>query len=148
MVTSIETATDIVISDNATPANGTYAWYIASEQVTCAWQKEPFSWIATAAGISIGVCAYKLNLVWNIKDTVITSLVHYDNLLDALHYWEANNTLLYLSFKNTWGTNLAQYRAKATPTTAAQMQGRLRNFKFVPQALQVVVSCEMYFCSS
>jgi hypothetical protein len=130
MVTSIgNTGAKCVISDNATIASGTYAWYLLCEKPKRSW---PLSWLVKTINVFakiLGKKAYKTDMVWSL-DTIITSLTDWQNLQKAIGVWEKASTLLYLHIWNEWGTSnlFAFYPTYATPTTLAQNTGHISDY--------------------
>ena len=129
MVTNIgNTSAKIVISDNATPASGTYAWYITCENSGFRRPLRSLVEADLAAEVDIMEKYFDARKAYWIRNGLITTAAEYDNMLDAIDYWEANNTRLYLSVKNEWNSNLATIGTKAAPTTQGQMRGKLKNY--------------------
>jgi hypothetical protein len=151
MVTNIgSTSNKIVISDHATPASGTYAWYIPAESYEGTWQMEFISGTrqATPAGQAIGEKGYILDMVKRFRNISITNNTDWQNLLKALHYWEKNSTKLYLSVQNEWASNLALTGTYATPTTLVQFTGKLQNLRDLVYPNEVVVNVEMVYINA
>jgi hypothetical protein len=131
MVTSIgNTSFRNVISDNATIASGTYAWYLnCANGVKRIW---PLSFLVktiNAFAKILGKKAYKTDMVWMLE-TTITSLTDWQNLQKAIGTWEKASTLLYLHIWNEWGSSnlFAVYPTYTTPTTLAQNTGHLSDY--------------------
>ena len=150
MVTTIGTSSDIVcISDNATPASGTYAWYLPASSIESPWTIGPLkeSRLVTAGGISSGNNAFEIDEEWKFRDVPISTWTNYSNLRKALAYWSVNNTRLYLSITPAgWANNIAVVSRYDTPTTLVQFTGKLRNFrKYNIMDSQMMVSIDMYY---
>ena len=142
MVTNIgNTSFRNVISDNATIASGTYAWYLNCDaHPKRTW---PLSWMVKTINVFakiLGKKAYKTDMVWSL-DTVITSLTDWQNLQKAIGTWEKASTLLYLHIWNEWGTSnlFAFYPTYVTPTTLAQNTGHISDYSEEIDANEVKV---------
>lgn len=147
------TSAKVIISDNATPSSGTYAWYIICEPVRMLWPKNYIpdgGESKTLNGISIGINAFILNIQFQIRNAPITSLTDWQNLLKALGTWEKSKTLLYLSIKNEMGgsTNLASFPTYATPTTLGQITGKVKNFEASFETNEIKINCVFDYTSS
>lgn len=151
VVTTIgNTAAKIIISDHATPASGTYAWYIEAALPRMGNRMPYYDKMAQnhPNAISRGIKQMIIDMVWVIQGAKITSSTDWDNLMKALGYWEKNNTTLYLSVKNEWDSNLAQFGTYAAPTTLAQITGQLMNFFAKPLAAMVEVSVDFKYINT
>jgi len=146
MVTNIgNTADGVIISDHATPASGTYAWYIP---VLNCQKHMQLNWIDKTrqdliGGRSMGKKGLIKAMMYEFHDISIANFADYDNLMDAIGEWDANSTLLYLTVKNGWGSNLAIFRTSKATATAIQWTGRLYNYMDKPNPNEVMV--HVYF---
>jgi hypothetical protein len=150
MVTNIgNTSALTVISDNQTPSSGEYAWYCVDVSGMGNEPRAPIASTDLAAETNIKEKVFDLGGVYKIVEEPITSAADFDNLRDALDYWDANNSLLYLSVKNSWGVNLATRStladAASAPITQNIYQGKLFNFRWRVKAEEVVVSIEFHY---
>lgn len=139
------TSAKIIISDNATPASGTYAWYIEAEFVRFL-NKMPYydkMYQSHPSGITRGIKQFMLDMGWSFQGIKITNSTDWDNLLKAFGYWEKNNSKLYLSVKNEWDSNLATIGTYAAPTTLAQQTGQLSNF--IATIFAAIATCGVDF---
>lgn len=142
MVTNIgNTAAKTIISDNATPSSGTYAWYLTCEKPKRSWALGALVKIAQVFGITLSKKGYKLDNVWTL-DTIISTKTDWENLQKAIGTWEKASTALYLSVQNELAVNFAQYPTYATPTTLAQMIGHLSNYQEEITANNVIVKIQ------
>jgi len=153
MATTVgNTNSKIIISDNATPGSGTYAWYLPANSARMKWPLAFIdgTYVAAEGGITTGTKGFKRNLIWAFRDVPITSDTDFQNLLKIVNYYEANSTLLYLSVKTTdFTTEMAVVGTKAAPTTLGQQTGRLQNFEITRiEGSQVWVNIEFVFQST
>ena len=130
MVTWIgSSSAKVIISDNATPANGTYALGITPERVK-GKDGLPFlqgTDIDSPGGIGIGNKAFIIKALYTFSNFDIASYSDWENLLKAIGTWEKNSTVLYLSVKNEWGSELAYKSTYSTPTTLVLWRGKSIN---------------------
>ena len=112
MVTTIgdNSAYDGVISDNATPANGTYAFYFK-----CSVPREEETYLIYSGSEVVnvnhknrGMQKGQRVIKWLLSNLVLACGSDYDNLKKACSYWSVNDKLLYFSFKDFDGTEIAQ----------------------------------------
>lgn len=142
------TAATTIISDNATPGSGTYAWYIVTEAQGGVEPRAPIAAIDLAAQTNILKKNFDFTAVYRMSNIPVQSAVDFDNLRDALDYWDANDTRLFLSVKNTWSANLATRGTKAVPTTQNQYRGKLLNFRWEPKSNEVIVGIEFHYTTA
>lgn len=149
MVTNIgNTNSRVVISDNATIASGTYAWYLSSANNVTPKRSWPLSFLVKAVNALakvFGKKAYKVDNIWQLE-TEITTLTDWQNLQKAIGTWEKASTLLYLHIWNEWGTSnlFAVYPTYTTPTTLAQMTGMLSDYMDDIHASSVTVRVKFH----
>jgi len=140
-----------IISDHATPASGVYAWYVTAEQEGGVEPRLPLINHEMAAEVNVKEKYFDLSSIYKISNAKITSATYWDRLKDALDYWDAHDTQLYLSVKNEWGANLATRASKAdaADTTIDQAgspyRGKLFNFRWEPKASEVTVGVEFHY---
>lgn len=148
MVTSVgNTNAKIIVHDNATPGSGTYAWYIMGQ----AKKSDPLAPALTSSIYGEVVILQKIfskkGLKWLLSYFGIQNYTDYDNLSDAIDYWEANDVRLYLTVKNEWGSNLAAKGSSVAPTTQAQLRGKLFNHNQDVLANEVTGRIEFQYTS-
>ncbi len=144
--TWVGSSTDsIIISDNTTPDSGTYAWGIIGNRKI----KDPSGFLSRliARGATTSTKGKFIDRQIPI-DTTIPTFAEYEKLLKMLGAWDAGNTLLYISIKNEWGSNLAVYPNPDTPTTLIQIRGKLQNIVHDPQANTVDTKCVFMQCTT
>lgn len=127
-----------IVSDNATPASGTYVWYFTAPLPKGLLPLKELVEIDEATAVKVIKKGYYMNEIWNLE-TVITTYTDYENMLKAIGTWEKASTLLYLNVQNEWNNNLAVYPSYATPTTLVQVRGTLSNLQREPHANGVLV---------
>lgn len=129
-----------IISDNANPASGTYAWYLTDATPKGVWPLKELVNIDEATGVSLSKKGYNLNETW-VLESIIDVFTDYENMLKAIGTWEKASTLLYLNIQNSWGSNIAIYPSYATPTTLVQVRGTLSNLtkERFPNAVKIRV---------
>jgi Asp-tRNA(Asn)/Glu-tRNA(Gln) amidotransferase B subunit len=130
MVTNIgNTSANCNISDHATPASATYAWYIEGQRYT--WlEKLPLEVDEDLAlDLNNGFKMFQNIKSFEFDSIEITNVTDFDNLKKAIAYWEKNNTLLYISIKNGWGYELATWGTISAPTTLSRITGCLTDMR-------------------
>ena len=141
-----------IISDHATPASGVYVWYIKAKPETGIEARAALVNEEIAAEVNLKQKFYDLTALYRITGEHIRNQTDWENFRDALDYWDANNTRLYLDVQNTWAVNLATRATKADATTLPMTQnayrGRLFNFKWLPKAEEVEVSIEFHYTTA
>jgi len=155
MVTNIGNTDDkIIISDNATVASSTYAWYLPASTYDGKWPLGPIgkSRVLCTDGTATGTSSLTADIVKNFREIPMTSWTNYSNLQKALAYWSKKDSLLYLSFKSD-GTNnvavvahFADVNTTSGAVTLSQFTGKLRNYsegKFVSDSCYVNI--DMYY---
>jgi hypothetical protein len=153
VVTNIGTSTWLmVVSDNATPANGTYAWYFNGTAKRIEPLKELTASLpeGEAAGSVIKQKVFSLTGLKYVLTTTIQNQTDYTNMRKAIDTWEAGGTggtLLYLSIKNEWSgaSNLAVKGTEAAPTTQGQFTGKLFNYSDDIDPENVEVRIEFHY---
>ena len=127
------TGDPVIISDNATPANGTFAIYLNPEQIMGPIKQPLTAFVATAVDQSVGT---------HIGDTIITFNFQgctfpksgtggdWEIFIRALGYWahNDNNTLLYLQILDKSAYNIAKWGVAGTPVTfgtVGQIRGKV-----------------------
>lgn len=132
-----------VVSDHATPASGTYAWYFDNPLPKRQWPMKALTKVESAAGITQMMKGYTLNSVYALE-TTIDNDADYENVQKMLNYWEAHNTFLYLDIQNEWNVNLAKYGTYAAPTTLVQMRGKLADYSEDIMASEIKIKIKFY----
>lgn len=126
MVTTIGNSTDkICISDHVTPASGTYAWYLNGDASFTDDIKKEVEEILPLDKSQV-YDGYNIAFLWSLT-TELKNNSDYINMFDARYYWSKNNTLLYLSIKNSLSdNNLARIATYAAPTTNIDFRGQIK----------------------
>ena len=147
-----ETDALTIIHDHATPASGVYIWYIKAKPEKGHERRAPLVNENIAAEVNLKEKFYDLTAVYRITGEHIRKQVDWENLRDALDYWEANNTRLYLDVQNEWGINLmtraTKADAKTLPMTQNAYRGKLENFIPFPKPNEVEVSIEFHYTTA
>ena len=140
------------IHDHATPASGVYIWYIKAKPEMGVERRAALVNKDLAAEVSLKEKFFDLTAVYRIVGEHIQTQARWENLKDALDYWESNNTRLYLDVQNEWGINLATRATKADaaalPMAQVGYRGKLENFKYLPKPNEVEVSIEFHYTTS
>lgn len=141
-----------IIHDHATPASGVYIWYIKAKPETGIEPRTPLINTNIATGVNLKEKFYDLSAMYRILGEHIRKKADWENLKDALDYWDSNNTRLYLNVQNEWGINLATRATKADaaslPMTQLDYRGKLENFKWLPKPHEVEVSIEFHYTTT
>ena len=148
-----ETDAKTIVSDHVTPASGVFAWYVKAKPETGVEPRAPLVNEELAAEVNFLEKFYDLGATYRIVGEHIRKQSDWENLRDALDYWDANNTRLYLSVKNDWNINLATRSATkadalSLPITQGDYRGKLFNFKWTPKAAEVEVSIEFRYTTA
>ena len=147
-----ETDAKTIISDNATPASGVYAWYIKEKSGVGAEARKALVDVELAANVSLKKKFYDLAAKFAIVGEHIRKQADWENLKDALDYWESNDILLYLNVQNDWGINLMTRATKADaaalPITQVGWTGKLMNFRIFPQSAEVMIAIEFHYSTA
>lgn len=115
------------IGDNVTAGQGTYEIYLRPTSRNKVQQFLSIDGVDYVfdGGKLIMAMAGKKKDVYNFRGHKHAgSNTDYQNLIKALGYWADNNTLLYLTSKDTAGNNRAVYAAYSTQAIT-QWQGRI-----------------------
>ena len=147
-ITIGDTGWKTVISDNVVPANGSYAWYILTKDKGGLEPRAPIVNLEFAAEVNLKEKYFDLSSTYRINNEIIRTAAEYDSLKDALDTWDAGDTRLYLSVKNTWGTELATRGSKASPTVQVQYRGKCFNFRWAETATAVIVGIEFHYTTA
>jgi len=146
------TTAKTIISDHDTPASGVYAWGITAEQQVGAEPRAPIINLEFAAEVNLKEKFFDLTSTFRITNAHITSATYWDRLKDALDYWDAHDTRLYLSVKNEWGVDLATRGTKSdssdTTITQVKYRGKLFNFRWLPKPAEVLVNVEFHYTTA
>lgn len=146
-----DTNSKIIISDNATPNNGTYAWYLTPDESAGppmsmeALRAVPRGNVSSIDSHTI-IPGFFLEEVYTLSD-IIRNATDYNSLLDAKDYWKQNKNLLYLSLKNEWGVNLATTGSASNPTTQTQLTGVLNSLKKTFKAHSIIIRIKFAQCT-
>ena len=129
----------IVVSDNATPSSGTYAWgCVMDKPVKGHLPFAPMTQIITTGGKNERIEQLKLEGSCKLG-LLLENNTDWQNWLKSLGTWKKNKTKLFLSIKNEWDSNLMLIPDATTPTTLNQWTGGVENFLFtlLPNTNQV-----------
>lgn len=126
------TAAIIILSDNATPGSGTYAWYIAGKFQFIWGDKfiESNEELDGMGGVTTGTKGLVLDMEYRFDSVPVVGWTDYENLRKALFYWSKNDTKLYLSIKpqNMSSNNIAVACTNVAPTTLIQFTTKIRDY--------------------
>ena len=134
---------DTFVAESSDATTGTYAWGLHFDSVQLNFPFGAKKLIAEY-GESRARLLYKLGHFAEIREP-IDNATDYNKLMQAIHYWNATPTKLYLVVKNTWGINLAVYAEFATPTVLTGWTGFLEGLKVPVQATTCVIPFKFQF---
>jgi hypothetical protein len=138
-----------IISDNATPGDGTYAWGIIGKGLFSIPRGAIIN-SDTVFGTNLKEKDLDYTGTFLITNNAIKTAAEWGDYEDMLEYWDANDTRLFLSVKNEWNVELANRAssksdAETLPITQNQWQGKLFNERRIPFANEVLINIEFHY---
>lgn len=139
MVTTIGDSSnyDGYVSDHVTPASGSYVWYFKTKNVPIESEDYPLypgTELLSSNFSHLGQQIGWRSITWKISEALLNQGSDYDNLKKAMAYWTKEGKLLYFSFKNEAGTDIA----KIYNSTYTQVTMRIKILKLRKQLLKGV----------